>query len=167
MLTDNISRYRSGTFADTLGVIEHRRTRPYRPQTNGKVCEDLSRPVAPPDRFAHPVNHRVIRNAAINPDEYAVGWMKRGPTGILGTNRRDAAQTVETLLQDAPALLAAGKTTRQRLDVLLGRSVRRHRAVAGDYRGGRRARTPYGRGRVKIADWRQLLDAARLPRTES
>ena len=36
-LTDNGSCYRSKVFADALGDIEHRRTRPYRPQTNGKV----------------------------------------------------------------------------------------------------------------------------------
>jgi transposase InsO family protein len=37
VLTDNGSCYRSHAFKDALGVIEHRRTRPYRPQTNGKV----------------------------------------------------------------------------------------------------------------------------------
>ena len=37
VLTDNGSCYRSRTFAEALGTIEHRRTRPYRPQTNGKV----------------------------------------------------------------------------------------------------------------------------------
>jgi transposase InsO family protein len=37
VLTDNGSCYRSAAFADALGIIEHRWTRPYRPQTNGKV----------------------------------------------------------------------------------------------------------------------------------
>jgi transposase InsO family protein len=37
VLTDNGSCYRSFAFRDALGAIEHRRTRPYRPQTNGKV----------------------------------------------------------------------------------------------------------------------------------
>ncbi len=37
VLTDNGSCYRSRTFEAALGGIEHRRTRPYRPQTNGKV----------------------------------------------------------------------------------------------------------------------------------
>jgi transposase InsO family protein len=37
VLTDNGSCYRSFAFRDALGDIEHRRTRPYRPQTNGKV----------------------------------------------------------------------------------------------------------------------------------
>ncbi|TVX88459.1 IS481 family transposase, partial [Mycolicibacterium porcinum] len=37
ILTDNGSCYRSHAFRDALGDIKHRRTRPYRPQTNGKV----------------------------------------------------------------------------------------------------------------------------------
>jgi len=37
VLTDNGSCYRSHAFKDALADIEHRRTRPYRPQTNGKV----------------------------------------------------------------------------------------------------------------------------------
>ncbi|MGV0655516.1 IS481 family transposase [Mycolicibacterium thermoresistibile] len=37
VLTDNGACYRSHAFRDALGDIEHRRTRPYRPQTNGKV----------------------------------------------------------------------------------------------------------------------------------
>ena len=38
VLTDNGNAYRSGLWAKTLGKhIKHRRTRPYRPQTNGKV----------------------------------------------------------------------------------------------------------------------------------
>jgi transposase InsO family protein len=37
VLTDNGSCYRSGDFTRALGEAKHRRTRPYRPQTNGKV----------------------------------------------------------------------------------------------------------------------------------
>ena len=32
--------------------------------------------------------------------EYVVGWIKRGPTGIIGTNRKDANETVRGLLAD-------------------------------------------------------------------
>ena len=38
------------------------------------------------------------------PGVYATGWIKRGPTGILGTNKRDAQETVERLLEDIDAL---------------------------------------------------------------
>ena len=41
VMTDNGACYRSHDFAKALGPeIKHRRTRPYRPQTNGKVCEE-------------------------------------------------------------------------------------------------------------------------------
>ncbi|MFQ6332143.1 IS481 family transposase, partial [Nocardia sp. CWNU-33] len=39
VLTDTGSCYRSRSFAEALGPVVHKRTRPYRPQTNGKVCE--------------------------------------------------------------------------------------------------------------------------------
>ena len=32
--------------------------------------------------------------------EYVAGWLKRGPTGVIGTNKSDAAETVRTLLSD-------------------------------------------------------------------
>jgi ferredoxin/flavodoxin---NADP+ reductase len=35
--------------------------------------------------------------------EYAVGWIKRGPTGVIGTNKKDAADTVARLLEDVEA----------------------------------------------------------------
>lgn len=37
---------------------------------------------------------------------YTAGWIKRGPTGVIGTNKPDAAETVERMMAD----LAAGRT---------------------------------------------------------
>jgi ferredoxin--NADP+ reductase len=37
------------------------------------------------------------------PGEYAVGWIKRGPSGVIGTNKKDASDTVARLLEDAEA----------------------------------------------------------------
>ena len=47
----------------------------------------------------------VIRNdrGRVRPGEYAVGWIKRGPTGVIGTNKKDAAETVARILEDAEA----------------------------------------------------------------
>ncbi len=41
------------------------------------------------------------------PGEYVVGWAKRGPTGIIGTNRPDAADTIKRALSDVPNLTPA------------------------------------------------------------
>ncbi|MFH8804126.1 FAD-dependent oxidoreductase [Streptomyces sp. NPDC017936] len=48
---------------------------------------------------------RVLRRGAVAPGEYVAGWIKRGPTGVIGTNRPCAKETVTSLLEDAPALV--------------------------------------------------------------
>ena len=60
------------------------------------------------------------------PGVYAVGWIKRGPTGILGTNKRDAAETVDGLVADlaAGALPAPPNAAREEIDALLGSASR-------------------------------------------
>ncbi|MFI7531716.1 FAD-dependent oxidoreductase [Streptosporangium sp. NPDC049376] len=48
--------------------------------------------------------------------EYVAGWLKRGPTGVIGTNKSDAAETVRTLLAD---LAGRAPVPRGGLDALL------------------------------------------------
>jgi ferredoxin/flavodoxin---NADP+ reductase len=36
-----------------------------------------------------------------SPGEYVVGWIKRGPSGVIGTNKKDAADTAARILEDA------------------------------------------------------------------
>jgi ferredoxin/flavodoxin---NADP+ reductase len=45
------------------------------------------------------------------PGEYVVGWIKRGPSGVIGTNKKDAADTADRILED----LAGGALPRPRL----------------------------------------------------
>ncbi|RDI96036.1 NADP oxidoreductase [Meiothermus sp. QL-1] len=47
---------------------------------------------------------RVLREGQVAPGEYTAGWIKRGPTGVIGTNKADAAETIKRLLEDAPGL---------------------------------------------------------------
>jgi ferredoxin--NADP+ reductase len=37
------------------------------------------------------------------PGIYVAGWIKRGPTGVIGTNKPDALETVEAMLEDCAA----------------------------------------------------------------
>ena len=37
------------------------------------------------------------------PGEYVVGWIKRGPSGVIGTNKKDAQETVDAMLADLAA----------------------------------------------------------------
>ncbi|MCX4825060.1 FAD-dependent oxidoreductase [Streptomyces sp. NBC_01142] len=48
---------------------------------------------------------RVLRDGVPSPGEYVAGWIKRGPTGVIGTNRPCAKETVTSLLDDAAALV--------------------------------------------------------------
>ncbi len=42
------------------------------------------------------------------PGEYVAGWLKRGPTGVIGTNKSDAAETVRCLFEDLAGGPGAG-----------------------------------------------------------
>jgi ferredoxin--NADP+ reductase len=43
---------------------------------------------------------RVLNGDAPQPGEYCAGWIKRGPSGVIGTNKPDSVETVEALLAD-------------------------------------------------------------------
>jgi ferredoxin--NADP+ reductase len=61
-------------------------------------------PGLPVDERSGTVPHeagRVLRDGRPSPGEYAAGWIKRGPTGVVGTNKHDARETVAALLADA------------------------------------------------------------------
>jgi len=67
---------------------------------------------------------RVVRDGAVVPGEYVAGWIKRGPTGIIGTNKKDAAASVASLLADANALPQAPHGAIEAFDaLLLGRGI--------------------------------------------
>ena len=70
VLTDNGSCYRSFAFRDALGEVAHKRTRPYRPQTNGKV-ERFHRTLA--DEWAYAATYR---NDAERAETYP-DWLHR------------------------------------------------------------------------------------------
>ena len=46
---------------------------------------------------------RVLDADGVSRGEYVVGWIKRGPSGVIGTNKKDAADTVARILEDAQA----------------------------------------------------------------
>ena len=100
------------------------------------------------------------------PGVYAVGWIKRGPTGILGTNKRDAEDTVNRLVEDldAGALPQPPEPGREEIDALLAErapdlvTADGWRAIdAHELERGRSEQRP----RVKLASREELLAAAR------
>ncbi|MGW9499000.1 FAD-dependent oxidoreductase [Streptomyces prasinus] len=105
---------------------------------------------------------RVLREGAVTPGEYVAGWIKRGPTGVIGTNRPCAKETVASLLADTAALvrrdapgdpLVALRTEGiEPVEWAGWRAIERAEAELG---------ASLGRNVVKLPDWASLLDAAR------
>ena len=97
------------------------------------------------------------------PGLYCAGWIKRGPTGVIGTNKKDATETVERLLEDARAGRLEPRAGRSLEDVLAERGVRAVMYAGwGAIDALERARgEPQGRPRIKLATWDELLAAAR------
>jgi ferredoxin--NADP+ reductase len=48
---------------------------------------------------------RIVLNDAVLPGLYTSGWIKRGPSGVIGTNKADSLETVQSLIEDVPNLL--------------------------------------------------------------
>jgi ferredoxin--NADP+ reductase len=122
-------------FHDGSGVI---------PNTSGAVLDDRGEPLT---------------------GVYCAGWIKRGPTGVIGTNKKDATETVERLLEDARQgrLTRSGATADSLPELLAGRGVE-----IVTYEGWeaidaleRSHGEGLGRPRVKLCSWEELLSAAR------
>lgn len=95
-------------------------------------------------------------------NEYVVGWIKRGPSGVIGSNKRDSADTVDTLLHDlADARLTAfGPDHAVRLEEWL--RERQPALVTGEHwqlidEHERAAGEANGRPRVKLTSVADLL----------
>ena len=126
----------------------------------------LPLPGVPYDESTGRVPHaegRVIRDGEFSVGEYVTGWIKRGPTGVIGTNKSDAVETVASLLADVHdgEVVPQGRTTD--LDRLLAsRGVTPldmpawHRIDAAEIELGR----SHGRMRTTLAHRRELLAAA-------
>ncbi len=106
---------------------------------------------------------RVVREGRTVPGEYVAGWIKRGPTGIIGTNRPDAKETVTSLLEDA-SLLVRHEPLEDLLAVLRAEGI--EPVEWAGWEAIERAEAELGAslgrgGVVKLPDWEALLAAVR------
>ncbi|MDE3069354.1 MAG: FAD-dependent oxidoreductase [Acidobacteriota bacterium] len=99
------------------------------------------------------------------PGEYVVGWIKRGPSGVIGTNKKDAQETVDAILEDLaadrlpePARPGAGeveemlRARKPDLVTYAGWSeIDRHERERGE---------PHGRPRSKLTAIEEMLEVA-------
>ncbi|MFD3455581.1 FAD-dependent oxidoreductase [Streptomyces sp. NPDC058691] len=105
---------------------------------------------------------RVLRDGRRSPGEYVAGWIKRGPTGVIGTNRPCAKETAAALLADAGVLLARGELPADPLEGL--RASGQCPVEWSGWEAIEAAEAALGRSldrsTVKIPDWAGLLAAA-------
>ena len=106
------------------------------------------------------------------PGEYVVGWIKRGPSGVIGTNKKDAQETVDAILADledghrpldpvAPDADAVEGLLRDRQPDLVTYAgwseIDRHERALGE---------PSGRPRVKLTRIDEMLRIAAAEEAE-
>jgi ferredoxin--NADP+ reductase len=105
------------------------------------------------------------------PGLYAVGWIKRGPSGVIGTNKKDAQETVDQLFADLeagaiPDSELAGD--RGAIEALLAERKPDHVTFEGwqaidaaEVEAGK----PQGRPRVKFCRVDELVEASKAAKT--
>lgn len=85
---------------------------------------------------------RITNLGKVIPGLYAAGWIKRGPSGVIGTNKADSEETVKNLLADTPSLPECPQPdTREVLNFLKNKNIKV----------------------VSFADWKKI-DAAEIAR---
>jgi ferredoxin/flavodoxin---NADP+ reductase len=126
-----------------LGGLPFDESRSVMPNDCGRVVGDDARPL---------------------PGVYCAGWIKRGPTGVIGTNKKDAMETIALLLEDAEQGRIGTEPREGDLEALLAKrgvepvTHAGWEAIDAHERG---QGTPMGRPRVKLTSREELLAAAR------
>ncbi len=158
------------TTLDAAGAVvdtEQRRTVPAQLALRAIGYRGRPLPGVPFDHAGGVVPHRdgrVVTHAGEpHRNDYVVGWIKRGPVGVIGTNKSDAAATVATLLADLEAGVLPAPTGPDAAAVLAERGVTpssfedwQHIDAEELARG-----VPYGRPRIKVATWHALTELVR------
>lgn len=62
---------------------------------------------------------RIMDNGKVVAGLYASGWIKRGPSGVIGTNKPDSVETVQSLIEDLPKLVPCALPDTQKILALL------------------------------------------------
>jgi ferredoxin/flavodoxin---NADP+ reductase len=103
-------------------------------------------------------------------NEYVVGWIKRGPTGVIGSNKKDSQRTVDTLVSDLTATYFGGRGSDYPGELADWLASRQPRLVTGEHwhlldSHERAAGEAQGRPRVKLASVDDMLQVTHGSRT--
>jgi len=104
-------------------------------------------------------NGKVVNtDGYVNENLYVVGWAKRGPSGVIGTNKSDAADVMKLLVERLTTPKSAGDVT----DVITHNKVVTQMHWQAINEAEVAAGEPLGKPRVKAVDREELLKLGRL-----
>jgi ferredoxin--NADP+ reductase len=89
---------------------------------------------------------------------YAVGWAKRGPTGVIGTNKSDSTDVVDLIIENlrepktSEGITALLKSGHEVIDQSAWEKINASEVISGEIA---------GKPRVKEVDWKQLINLGR------
>ena len=102
-----------------------------------------------------------VRNIAghVEHNVYAVGWAKRGPTGVIGTNKSDSTDVVDLIIENlkepktSEGITALLKSGHEVIDQTAWEKINASEVISGKIA---------GKPRVKEVDWNQLIRLGKL-----
>jgi ferredoxin--NADP+ reductase len=89
---------------------------------------------------------------------YAVGWAKRGSTGVIGTNKSDSNDVVDLIIENLKepkkneGITVLLKSGHQIIDQIAWEKINASEVISGEI---------VGKPRVKMIDWKQLISLGR------
>ena len=89
---------------------------------------------------------------------YAVGWAKRGPTGVIGTNKSDSNDVVDLIIENlkepktSEGITGLLKSGHEVIDQIAWEKINASEVISGEIT---------GKPRVKEVDWKQLISLGR------
>ena len=89
---------------------------------------------------------------------YTTGWAKRGPTGVIGTNKSDSADVVELVIKNlkepklSEGITALLKSGHEVIDQLGWEKINASEVISGEL---------VGKPRIKEVDWKRLISLGR------
>jgi ferredoxin--NADP+ reductase len=101
-----------------------------------------------------------MKNTAgyIEHNVYTTGWAKRGPTGVIGTNKSDSSDVVDLIIEnlkepkDSEGITAILKSGHEIIDQLGWEKINASEVISGEIA---------GKPRVKEVDWKRLISLGR------
>jgi ferredoxin--NADP+ reductase len=124
----------------------------------GLVITAIGYEAAPLDGIPYERGKVVNTDGRVEDNVYVVGWAKRGPSGVIGTNKSDASDVMKLLVEDLKAPKTAGDITELLGDAVVVTQSHWEAINAAEIAAGE----PSGKPRVKSVDRQELLGSGGL-----